>query len=313
MAYKRFQNIFAESRFSLPFLMVVTLAAWVGRGMIEERLWMQTVCLGMSTYLMIELNNANQLLRVYSKMVSGCFLLLLTATNPLYPDLRMSIITLCCVALYTMLFRCYQQRKASGWVFYGFLCLGLASLVFIQILFFIPFLWGAMAFNLYTLNAKTFFASLLGLFTPYWFVGGYCIFMRDMTMLADHVAQISQFAPLFDYSAVDEHQVVTFAFVALCAVTGIIHYLRNSYSDKIQTRMLYEVFILIDVMTLIFIVLQPQHYVPLMAMLIVNTAPLLAHFVTLTHTWLTNIAFYLLLLLTLAIAAYNLWMPSLIF
>lgn len=313
MAYKRFQNIFAESRFSLPFLMVVTVATWVARGMVEERLWMQTICLGMSTYLLIELNNSNQLLRVYSKMVSGSFLLLLIATNALYPDLRMGIVSLCAVAMYTMLFRCYQQRKASGWVFYGFLCLGLASLVFIQVLFFIPFLWGAMAFNLYTLNGKTFFASLLGLFTPYWFVGGYCVFMRDLSLLSDHVSDLSVFTPLFDYRGIDEHQLVTFGFVALCALVGIVHYLRNSYSDKLQTRMLYEVFILMDVMTLIFIVLQPQHYVPLMALLVVNTAPLLAHFITLTHTWLTNIMFYLLLLLTFAVGAYNLWIPSLIF
>lgn len=292
--------------------MVVTVAAWVCRGLVSDRLWMQAICLGMSTYLLIELNNANQLLRVYSKMVSGSFLLLLIATNPLFPDLRMSIITLCSVALYTMLFRCYQQRRASGWVFYGFLCIGLASLVFIQVLFFIPFLWGAMAFNLYTLNGKTFFASLLGLFTPYWFVGGYCVFVRDLSLLGDHMSEISHFSPLFDYDGIGEHEIVTFAFVALCAVIGIIHYLRHSYSDKIQTRMLYEVFILMDVMALIFIVLQPQHYVPLMAILVVNTAPLLAHFVTLTHTWLTNIMFYLLLLSTFAIGAYHLWIPSLI-
>ncbi|MBR5654380.1 MAG: hypothetical protein IKX22_09905 [Prevotella sp.] len=313
MAFKRFQNIFAESRFSLPFLMVVTVATWMFRGLLEDRLWMQFICLGMSTYLMIELNNANQLLRVYSKMVSGSFLLLLIAANPLFPSLRMSIIALCSVALYTMLFRCYQQKKSSGWVFYGFLCYGLASLVFPQIVFFIPFLWGSMAFNLYALNAKTFFSSLLGLLTPYWFLFGYSVFSGNLSFWPEHVSQLSQFAPLFDYSGVSEHQLVTFGFVAICALIGIIHYMRNSFSDKIQTRMLFEVFILMDVMSLLFLVLQPQHYEPLMGMLIVNTAPLLAHFITLTRTWLTNIAFYLILLLSFTIAAYHLWMPSLIF
>ena len=313
MAFKRFQNIFAESRFALPFLMVVTLATWVCCGLWEERLWMQAICLGMSTYLLIELNNANQLLRVYSKMVSGSFLLLLIAANPLFPSLRMGIITLCTAALYTMLFRCYQQRKSSGWVFYGFFCVGLASLVFPQVVFFIPFLWGAMAFNLYALNAKTFFASLLGFLTPYWFLAGYGIFTGDLHFFTDQAMEISHFVPLFNYCDVSEHQLVTFGFVALCALIGIIHYMRNSYSDKIQTRMLYEMFILMDVMSLLFLVLQPQHYEPLMGMLIVNTAPLLAHFITLTRTWLTNIAFYFLLLLSFSIAAYNLWMPSLIF
>ena len=41
-----------------------------------------------------------------------------------------------------------------------------------------------------------------------------------------------------------------------------------------------------------------------------NTSPLIAHYLTLTHTWLTNISFYLIILGTLAIIAYNSWTPS---
>ena len=77
--------------------------------------------------------------------------------------------------------------------------------------------------------------------------------------------------------------------------------------------MIYETFITVDICTIIFLVLQPQHYNILMYIMIINTAPLSGHFIALTHTWITNIAFYVILIAALALTAYNLWMPSLIF
>ena len=42
--------------------------------------------------------------------------------------------------------------------------------------------------------------------------------------------------------------------------------------------------------------------------MIITTAPLIAHFIALTHTKVTNIAFCVLTGLTLLLTAYNLWM-----
>lgn len=310
MAYKRFQNIVAESRATLPFFIALALAVCVKMGMVEQRLWVQTACLALSTYLMIELNNVNQLLRVYSRTVSAMFLLLSSVACFLYPDLQVSIITLCSVAMYVSLFHCYQLRMSSGWVFYGFLCVGLASLVFVQYLYFIPFLWAVMIFNLRTMRPRSLFASLLGVVTPYWFATAYLVYTGHPEWLLQHFEQLGEFAPLFDYSSVTEQQLLTFAYVALCALAGIIHYLRNGYADKIRTRMYFQIFVVMDLCALVFIVLQPQHYSLLMPFIIVNTSLLLAHFITLTHTWITNIAFYLLILVAFAIIAYHLWMPS---
>ena len=47
-----------------------------------------------------------------------------------------------------------------------------------------------------------------------------------------------------------------------------------------------------------------------MPIIIVNTAPLIAHYMTLTHSWYTNFSFSLIILITLAITAYHIWMPS---
>ena len=77
--------------------------------------------------------------------------------------------------------------------------------------------------------------------------------------------------------------------------------------------MLYESFIAFEIATIVFIILQPQHFDFLLRILIISTAALIGHFITLTHTWVTNIAFHLIIVITVLITAYNLWMPSLTF
>ena len=61
-------------------------------------------------------------------------------------------------------------------------------------------------------------------------------------------------------------------------------------------------------LTMVFIVLQPQHYDMLIRILIINVSPLIAHFLSLTYTRITNIAFYVILAVTFTVTAINLWM-----
>ena len=275
--------------------------------LISDQLWVQMAMLIISTYLVIELNNTNSLIRIYSRMISCTFLVLMSAANIIFPSVESRIVQLCFIGCYTVLFRAYQDKQASGPVFYAFLCIGIASTIFIQIAFYVPILWILLAVNILAFSNRTFWASVLGLIVPYWFISGYHAYTGEIDQLARHFTNMAQFGPLFDYSAITEHQIVTFAYVVLIAAIGIIHYLRNSFADKIRTRMLYELFITMCVGSIVFMILQPQYYEILMGILIVNTAPLIAHFIALTRTRLTNIAFYLLIGLSIVITAYNLW------
>ena len=301
------QNRIAESRWALPITVVYAVLVCLACRLISDQLWVQMAMLIISTYLVIELNNTNSLIRIYSRMISCTFLVLMSAANIIFPSVESRIVQLCFIGCYTALFRAYQDKQASGPVFYAFLCIGIASTIFIQIAFYVPILWILLAVNILAFSNRTFWASVLGLIVPYWFIGGYHAYTGEINQLARHFTNMAQFGPLFDYSAITEHQIVTFAYVVLIAAIGIIHYLRNSFADKIRTRMLYELFITMCVGSIVFMILQPQYYEILMGILIVNTAPLIAHFIALTRTRLTNIAFYLLIGLSIVITAYNLW------
>ena len=108
---------------------------WLLGGLVKEQWWLQFACFLLTTYLMVELNNSNALIRIYSRIVSATFLVLSCMACFLFPSLPGNFTQLCVVAACLILFRSYQDKASTGWTYYGFLCVGLASLTFIHILF----------------------------------------------------------------------------------------------------------------------------------------------------------------------------------
>jgi len=117
----------------------------------------------------------------------------------------------------------------------------------------------------------------------------------------------------YNYSLLTINELSLYVLVAAFALTGFIHYWRSSYNDSIRVRQLYGCFSLMTLVTLALLALQPQHYDMLMHLLIVNVSPLIAHFLSLTHTRITNIAFYVITAAVVILTIFNLWMPSLKF
>ncbi|MBR6963154.1 MAG: hypothetical protein IKH86_05910 [Prevotella sp.] len=311
---KRFQNRIAESRYALPFMLMFATLVWVAGGLTyDQQLWAPYACTLVAAYLMVELNNINALLRIYSRMVSCSFLALTSLAAFQFSSLQGSIAQLCFVVFYICLFHAYQEKRGAGWVFYAFFCLGMASTVFVQVVFLVPFLWLILGRYLMALSARTFWASILGIIAPYWFVVVYYLGTNRMDDFVAHFAELGHFSPLFDYSSVSEHQIITFLFVALLALIGTIHFLRRSFLDKIRTRMLFHIFIHVNVLIVVFIILQPQHFDVLLKLMMVNTSILIAHYIALTRTRTTNISFYFMIAAALFLTIYNLWIPSLIY
>ncbi len=310
MAYKRFQNTVTESKFFLFFSVATSASACYLTGLVPDALWMQLVCLFVSTVLMLELNSSHQLLRVQSHATPAMFLLLSSTAIFTFPDLEAGIVQLCAIAVYYMLFHCHLHHPSPGWTFYGFFCLGLASMVFVQMLYFIPVLWLLMSICLRSMNARTFSASLLGLMSPYWLAAPIFLYISTPAAAWGHFCELGKFHPMGDYSMMGEHEWLSYGWLCFLSLISIIHYANQGYQDNIRTRMLHEIFITIDLLAIGFLALQPQHHHMLMCIIIVNASPLIAHYLTLTHTWLTNISFNLIILITLAIIFYNVWMPS---
>ena len=257
---------------------------------------------------MVELNNINALIRIYSRMVSCSFLAMSCMLCFLFPSTSGAIMAPLVIGSMVSLFVGYQDKQAAKPSYYAFLLLGLASLTFVHILFFVPLIWLLMAFLLQCFSWRTWVASILGLLTPYWFGCCWWAWQQDFTFLLNHFMALGDLARPLDFSLLTVPQIVSLAVVMLFAVIGIVHYLRKYHDDKIRIRLIYDVFIWTDLTAALFLVLQPQHYDCLMRMMVINTAPLIGHFLALTRTRWTNIAFYAIVAIVLITTGFNLWM-----
>lgn len=311
---KRLQNKIAESRLTLPITAAYASLVWALGGAVVDQMWMQFACFVLTTYVIVELNTTFVLLRTYSRMVS-CVFLCLTCSSPfLFPAIDGGIVALCYSIMYMPLFNGYQDRTSPGWNFYAFLALGVASLLWVQILYFVPLMWIFMVFSLRSMSWRTFFASLLGLITPYWFASLWFIFTEDIATPIAHFTQLTEFMPLYGetsnllsvYESLGASRCLTFAVVTPMLFTGIIHYLRKRQNDKLNTRMYYSVFIVNTIAALTLTILQPQHFDFTFRMAIVSGSPAIAHFLTHTRTFITNISFFVMLTATVALTIVNL-------
>lgn len=290
---------------------IIALAIWfaVGLKTFEPHIVTSFICMAMASVMMGQLNSANALIRIYSRMIMCTFLVIVSVATFLFSDYAPALVTLCSTIFYTFLFRCYQDKSSPGWIFYAYLAIGLASVFWVQVLFFLPFLWIITSTNLLAMNFRNFIASLLGVIAPYWFLLAWYAFKNDIPAFAVHFKELANFGHVAGMQVLTSHQLVTLAFTILLAVTGMIHFVNKAHLDNIRTRLLYETFITIDLLTIAFIILQPQHFKFLYGILAVNTSPLIGHFIALTHTKWTNRYFILLIIMAMAICAYNIWIP----
>jgi hypothetical protein len=301
----------ATSSFTLPLAVIVAALSAVAQGIYTLHFWLGFVCYLAIAYALVELNNANALLRVRSRLSTSLFLLFLAASPYLFPFQAGTVATFSVLLAYHLLFRSYQERRAAGLTFYAFCFIGIGSSVFPQLLFLVPFYYLAMAAQLRTFTPRTFLASLLGLCLPYWFLYGYAIATGKPVDALVHFQQLFVFQPISKaaFLGLGAHRLASFAVLFWVAIISVIHFSRNSYYDKIRVRMLFNILITQEIVLLAFICLQPGHFDVLFPVLLMNSSPLIAHYFAFTNRIVTNLLFIVLLLLLATLIGYNTWVP----
>ena len=291
--------------------MLYGTAIWVLAGLFKEQWWVQFACFILSVLLVMRINSKNLLIRIYSRSVSVAFIFLSCAAVFLFPSWAGSIVQLCCIAALMLLFDSYQDQTAVGSVYYAFLFLGLGSMFDAHVIFYLPLLWFMMKIIVYSLSWRTFFASLLGLATPYWFMSGWLLWQKDGDFQAIvnlfAVQDILQFP--FDFGSVTLACLLLMAFTTLLMVIGSMHFIHSSFRDKIRVRQIYYGFITLGIFSLALWVLQPHNELAI-RMLILTTSPLIGHYWALTNSRLTNIICIILSGTLVVITVLNLWISS---
>ena len=139
------------------------------------------------------------------------------------------------------------------------------------------------------------------------------VLLGTVILVALRLDEVIQWPWLAVLSPLIGANVIQLALIILMAVIGTIHFIRKNYLDKIRVRMFYGFFIWMDLAALAFLLLQPQHFNAMLLIMILNTSPLIAHFIALTSTKITNIVFLVLCFATLLLTVYNIWNSSFLY
>ena len=294
----------ATGAFTLPVMAGIAVLLWLIPDIGNINLWMGLAVVGLTTFLLAELNNRNALLRIRSRLM-GATLLALYAACPELHDWSFSMVPMVCLVFgYFQLFSAYQKPHAEGEVFRAFMFLGIASWFYPLLLLIAPVLYFCLLIQLRILTWRTWFAGLMGLMVPYWFYAGWAIWNNVIdTAFLPFVEAFHLTAP--NYHSVPMGVLAVLIYTSILAVLSVLHFTRTAYNDKIRTRMFYYLMICMEVLILLACLFQPQHYNVLLQLLIANSAPLIAHYFALARGKVMNYLFNMCLLTLGIITIFN--------
>ncbi len=287
--------------YTLPFMAGLTAVVWMAPDVADWRRWAGLVTTGWITYLLIELNNRNALLRVRSRMVSSSFLAMMAAFPALQAWTPAHLAPLCLAASLIPLFRAYQKPAAAPDVFRAFCLTGLGSLLYPPLVCLLPCYFLVLQIHLRALSGRTFAAGLLGAALPYWLLAVVALWRGDLTEWAEQWAAAFRF-PLPDFRTVTPVQLGQCAFLTLLTLLSAAHFVRTAYNDKIRTRMFFYILLVIDTVLLAGLCARPQDFSVTGGLLAVGASPLIGRYFTLARGRWMNAWFYIWTVLLAALA-----------
>lgn len=198
----------------------------------------------------------------------------------------------------------YQQSKPASYLFHAFVFIGMGSLLFPQLIFFVPVFWiGAYSFQ--SLHPKSFFASLIGWSVPYWFLLGYAYLSGHMDLFYQPFLELVNFRSIL--LGFRPWELATIGYILLLYMVSSSHCLIAGYEDKIRTRSYLHFLIFLNFCIFVYIGLQPALYPHLFSLLLIGTSILIGHLFVLTNSRSSNLFFIIMLVGLFTLFGFNLW------
>ena len=305
-----FQYALATGSLTLPAAIVMSALIWVAAeaGCGHLLRWQSLgslAALAFIAYSLIEINTIYSFIRTRTSFHTSLFLLLYTAAPFLYIHGYSYAVPCLLLIVLGMIFSCFENKHASKAVFNSFLALGLITLMDPYFIWMVPVLYLMLGY-MRSLGGKTFFAGLMGVCLPYWYLWGYAAFTGDYSVIAPRLQAFILFSPI-DYSCLGPDRIATWGAVLLLSIVSGIHTYVSSYKEKVHTRLMLHVVIISQVCTNLMLLLQPGHFNALLSVQTVLCAITTGYMFSLTFTAATRIFTFVTAALWVALCTLNLW------
>ena len=314
----------------LPIVLSVGSLLWILPEAGNLLLWGGWFVAVLTTYGWMEMNARMMLLRERSRMVSTTYFATLVAVPLLHEVGIVSLLPLALLACYGFLFVSYQERRPEGYLFHAFLLLGISSLVLPQVLWLFPLLLFCCLVQLRSLTLSSFSAALMGLFLSLAVLALKALWLWDFSTLSTTLSAMGDRLVGIDFSywrmvytatptslPTEAWQfLISTGSVLLISAIAVIQQVQTSYLDKIKVRMFYYVIGMVQCALFMLLILFPEERWAWLHLLIANSAPLTAHYMTLTRGWMSASVFWISLISLILITLFNYnteWILSLIY
>lgn len=215
-------------------------------------------------------------------MLPFLFYVLFISTNPdFFPLKSTSVGVFCLILAIYQLFTTYHDPEAREKAYSAALLIGIGSLLWVHLLWFLPLFWLGM-YNFRSLTSRTFIASLLGVATVYWFLLGWCVWQRDFTLFN------VPFSTLFKVRLLATDGIVLLDWIsimaiALLTVVASLNIVMHDTEDSLRSRQFLSFLIAMSVWAFSLYFLYDQVSEEFLETACVPASILIAHFFTVTR------------------------------
>jgi len=183
--------------------------------------------------------------------------------------------------------------------------LALASLIWPYSLWLVPFFWIGM-YQFRILNVRTFAASLLGLFTVFWFVLGWCVWKQDFAFFSNLAQCLTDFQLVF----VKESQfsdwpslVLVFAFMLFMSIRVSV----KELDSNLRSRHFLSFLLMTGVVSILLSLLYTANFVDFICVFHLPASLVASNFFSEKHGIRSFLFYYLFVVLLVILLGVRLW------
>lgn len=254
------------------------------------------------------LHRANYILALIREKTFLPFTLyvLFISTNPdFFPLKSITLGVFCLILAMYELFISYHEENSVGKAYNAALLIGVGSLLWVHLLWFMPLFWIGM-YNFRSLSPRTLAASILGVGTVYWFLLGWCVWQNDYTMFSIPFTSLFKMRVL----SLDNFAIVNWIsilLIALLTVVASINIITHDYDDNLRSRQFLSFLILMAIWAFALYFIYEQNSEEFLETACVPTSILIAHFFTVGRKRILKWIFYAIVVSMVALLFYRIW------
>ena len=238
-------------------------------------------------------------------MMPAVFFFLFFSTNFDSPEVDLGLLCLLFIILILYLqFHAYHDQRAVSLFFNASLLLGLCSLLWAQVLLLLPLLWFGM-YRFRSLSLRTFGASLLGVIVVYWFVLGWCILVKDFSLVTIPLRELTAFEPA-DVMRFPEGWLYK-AFGILLVLIASIRILTHSMEESYRNRQFLSFLIVMFFFSLLLYVIYGSNSKEFVTIAMVPGSLLVGHLFTVTKGRTARFFFYFTYVVLIGLFYYHIY------